>query len=130
MTRLIRLGSPKVVCGLGYFAGKASQMAAWAGVESIYVEDAAGVLTFSNVCAYTMFGLGFRAWDPSYTLVPSTTGSSTGATSIPAPSVATGYGVLVRDDGDAALIGEPLPTNLRNDPNAIANHKPLRLLSG
>lgn len=57
--------------------------------------DGDGLLTFSNVCAYTMEGLGFRGWDPSYTLVPSTTGSSTGATSIVAPSVATGFGVLV-----------------------------------
>lgn len=57
--------------------------------------DSDGVMTFSNVCAYTMEGVALRAWDSTYTLVPSTAGSSTGATSIVAPSVATGYGVLL-----------------------------------
>jgi hypothetical protein len=57
--------------------------------------DGNGTMTFSNVCAFTMEGVGLRTWDPSYTLVPSTTGSSSSATSIPAPSVATGYGALL-----------------------------------
>jgi len=57
--------------------------------------DGDGTITFSNVCAYTMEGVGVRAWDSTYTLAPSTAGSSSAASNIVAPSVATGYGVLL-----------------------------------
>jgi hypothetical protein len=57
--------------------------------------DGDGTMTFSNVCAFTMEAVGVRSWDSTYTLVPSTAGSSTAASNIVAPSVATGYGVLL-----------------------------------
>lgn len=63
--------------------------------KALVAGDGNGTLTFSNVCAFTMEGVGVRTWDSSYTLVPTTAGSSSGATNIVAPSVATGYGILL-----------------------------------
>ena len=57
--------------------------------------DGNGTLTFSNASNWTMEGVGVRTWDPTQTLAPSTAGSSSASTSIVAPSVATGYGLLL-----------------------------------
>ena len=56
--------------------------------------DGDGTLQFSTLGGYSRLGVTLRGWDPTQTLVGTTSGSSSASTNSVAPSVATGYGVL------------------------------------
>lgn len=64
-------------------------------IRTLPAGAANGTLVFSTACNYTYTAVAMRGWDPSYTLVPSTAGSSSSTNTLVAPSVATGYGILL-----------------------------------
>lgn len=70
----------------------------WVGIwfRVLQTDDAAPTLTPSTSIANIAWSaITIRGWDPAQTLAPSTTGSTSASSSVVAPSVATGAGMLL-----------------------------------